>query len=1553
MSEEYAKVNSMIDDSVSDEDIIKKLPKSKGSLAGRVFRGAADKAGSAVATVTGGVGNMGMRIIAGGMAAVQTASVTSIAVVASTVLGLGIASNAGDSFPIQYRDESFPDNDYNCLDEYAEAWKGVFGTINESPLAQQTGVVIKRLREINEWSKAYVGQSIPNELVCDTEDCPYYGHTGCTDPDHKVKQQDYGLKGYYDLGGKIDLANVMRIHDFFAEYGLTDVQIAAICGIATIESRIDFTSLEGYNLSGDRYNLDPSVKTDEYGFKPWAEGIDSPIQTPTCMHEIIANTYDGPDQPIDYAAYSAEYPSIHKLGIGLVGFTDGPGFYNNTFLRNYADELNDRVTLIQRLVEGSRGWREELRQRAADIYHVIFGADGDDKRGNANDYIEKVDENTFLFFKDHPECLQELDNWDERTVDGELKSSAWLYEDAYNKYQEAERALVAAVNDYQATADEYETKLNQLKNGPWMYHTVSTSNDSGGGVLEDVTFEKHSLPDENGNGGDIDKITTNNNEDSEYLSILKLHKLYECGPSEQFEPFVEYENTYTGESKNDIDVVYAEANPIWQEDPKNPNITQNISITCQHGTGPGNPYNPTIGGGMMQTPPIEPGPYASPWEWQAYYAQLQAYNQWLIQWQNEQQYRQEQIDAEAAQIAAGQMPTAPVPPTVPSIPRPGSYPRREDYGYSPYYGWSYGNEAAYQQALNEYTTAAAVWSQYDQAMRIYNIKLSQYQQDMAYMNANGGLDFFTGTNPAAEAEHARIFALKAELDALAPQVKQKFDFMQQKKAEYDETLEDFNKWSKAFAHDIVRFYNALQDFYTASEFDMETRIRDAAYTNTSIFDETSFYTKAAYEYKFNELISGESVDFRALFGELGAGDEEESDDDENPKPTPQQLKLYYELWQNYAKYATNLPQNGKYINWWVPEVQLLYFVGGSYDAEKDQGLKIRDEYKNQSCGQCSSGLPERDTTGKYYYDWMSSWKGDDYTGRDITTATKNFFYDMVSGGFDDGTLTLRTEYAYAYYYMFQYGSPYQKAINYAGAGGEASRIMEEMIAEGRWQTNTSNTLSDTAMPHNDKWKEYQTADVTRQWEIDTSTSMSTSILSILGSNQNHSRVNLLTDIWNGCKYINVIENSTAANSAMYLVDNPLIYKDKNDKFYKMKYADYDAVENQPVSNLYKVVFNTINERLKTKGKQAMSGEPSDGFNFVKTCVLWSGMDAEFENINSIEDLHEYLKEATSSVWQDESEYQTDEDDEKAIGRGNSRIWEQRKLGPYYDENGNVYYRYKWYLVPRVLGERNVDTDLKWYDDMRNDDAERGFGEPDEDLDKWDVHNVDEHDTNNTPSIAKGEDVDGYKRKLNENKRTVDWMRIDWECWDKQCEICGGKGGHGDTNLLCAGDLLVSDDKVCLWLGEDKVQSMFPLEKNSDEKLVYAGGDEATRLKSMDDETGFEWSKPCADYINHDTPCPTHGSLNDLPKEAKKEDPESCNPYNPEGKWTVYRLITSNYTDEYRNAGIVFDITRDGEWELWYKYKYKGMSPKSDTRAYLDQVRKEIDAVINTDYPRDL
>lgn len=1561
MDDEFAKVNSMLDDDAPEEETgSSNKSASKKSWTQKLK----NKANSTASKAATGAVNVGTRAVAGGLAAVQSLSATSFATILSIILGLGTAG-AGEDFNTAYRDDYDPTNPYECLDEYSEAYKGVFGTINTSPLAEQNEIVVKRLKEINEWSKAYVGQSIPDRLVCTDSNCPYYGHEGCTDPDHGVEKVDDGTYSYYDSDAKIDLANVKRIHSFFSAYGLTDVQIAAICGVMTMESRVDFTSIEGYNIQGDRYNLDPSVATDEYAFKPWAEGIGgSPIQTPTCIHEISSNTYSGPDEPIDYAAYSSEYPSIYKLGIGTVGFTDGPGFYNNTFLRNYADKLNDRVTLIQKLVEGSRGWREELRQRAADLFHVAYGAEGDDKRGTATAYEEKLELDTLLLMTEAE--LSDLieakhgDNWGDRYVDGELKSSGWLYKDAYEKYKAAEEALDQAVKTYEQKVQEYMDLLGQLQGSTWNYHSVSvgTSGDSDGAPLQDITFEKHKPE-------DLDKLTTsfssegssNPNISASYVDIFEPENLKECEKSEEEEDFIEYRTNESlpgggvrdmGDEANNIDVVYRQAHPIWVQTSKPPHKTVSpsgasgsitVTQTAFPSGGEGLPEDINLGAGISPTMP-DPNDYiidtltGPMFNTAAYRAALDAYYTQLAA----QAAYQAQWEADNDAILSGQLPTPPTQPTPPV---------REDFriGYDEYGNPIYDNEAY-----------LAAYQAYQKAMEAYNMMMNQYLADLDYFNnVMGGQ--FPASAAAIAAERAQIDALIAQLQQKAQEVQDAFDDMMEKKEEFFETLDDFNKWSKNHAHDVLRFYNALQDYYNATRFDMESKIRDATYSNTTIFGDIGFYTEAAYEYEFNLSINDEKIKFRDVFDEFRSGDPSDPPpaDNEDPKPTVQELKLYYELWQNYAKYATNLPQNGKYINWWTPEVQLLFFVGGSYNAEEDKGIAVREEYRNVSCGQCQGlNVPERDTVGKYYYDWMSTWKGENYTARDITTATKNFFYDMVSGGFDDGTLEIRTEYAYAYYYMFQYDSPYQQAINYASAGGEASKIMDEMIAEGRWQTNTSNTLSDTAMPHNDKWKTYQPTEITRQWEIDTSTAMSTSMLATLGSKQSHSRVNLLTDVWNACKYINVIDNETIGNSAMYLVDNPLIYGDKNNEFYIMKYGKNPDPEPEAISPLAHVVFDVINKRLAENGKTAMTGEMSDGFNFVKTCVLWSGMDVEFENINNVDDLKEYLEEATSSVWQDEEDYQTDPDSEKAIGRGNSKIWEQRKLGPYYDTSGNVYYRYQWVLVPRVLSDGNSSsTDLKWYDDMRNDpDAERSFGDVDEDLDKWDVHNVDEHDTNNTPSIAKGEDVDGYKRKLNENERNADWIRVDWECWDKSCEECGGVGGHGDTKLLCPGDIIIKDDKIYLWLGEDAVQNMFPLEKNSTEKLVIAGGDEATKLKTMD-ESGFEWSKPCNDYVNHDTPCPTHGNLRNLPKTPEKHDDDSCNPYNPDGKWTVYRLVTPNYTDAYRSAGVIFNPNDDIDYEAWFKYKYKGMGYSADSKTYLERIRMELGEQINTEYPRDL
>ncbi len=193
--------------------------------------------------------------------------------------------------------------------------------------------------------------------------------------------------------------------------------------------------------------------------------------------------------------------------------------------------------------------------------------------------------------------------------------------------------------------------------------------------------------------------------------------------------------------------------------------------------------------------------------------------------------------------------------------------------------------------------------------------------------------------------------------------------------------------------------------------------------------------------------------------------------------------------------------------------------------------------------------------------------------------------------------------------------------------------------------------------------------------------------------------------------------------------------------------------------------------------------------------------------------------------------------------------------------------------------------------------------------------------------------------------------------DGQMEKCHGKGGHGNFDLLVPGDIIIHDGNVWLWLGEETVQNMYPLQKDKDPALVIAAGDEPTKLKSIDD-ISFEWSKPCESYINHETPCPDHGALSTLPKtpETKDErlakDPKPCEPYDPEGKWTVYRLITPNYTDAYRSAGVIFNPADDIDYETWFKYKYRGMDQYAYDEQYLQEIREKLGQVISTDYPRD-
>lgn len=1575
-NDDIAKVNSMLDDDGADtaaenDDILGNVAKasanSKGSLATRIFNMGTNSASKAIGTVASGAANTGSRIIAGGLAAVQTASATSLVTI--LMMLLGISGVSGNGYSEAVLDDYIPDDDYSCLDEYSKAYKGVFGTIGESPLADQNSIVVKRLKEINEWSKTFVGQSVPDRLVCDEKSCEFYGREGCRDGDHKVKKVKDASYTWMDTGAQIDLANVRRIHDFFSAYGLTDVQIAAICGVMTIESRIDFTSVEGYNIQGDRYGLDPSqtvtvskTETNEageeetkeytYGFKPYAEGLEgSPIQTATCIHELTSSPYDGDDKPIDYGAYSSKYPSINKLGIGTIGFTDGPGFYNNTFLRNYADFLNDKVNTIQNLVEGSRGWREALRKRAADAYHIAYGAEGEDKRGTATNYVEKVDESTLL----DPSITADYELWDER----EGKSSGWLYKENFKDINDLLKKYIQAMEQYQQAYEEYMEILNELQNTSWHSHEVIIEEDPEGVDLQDMSEELEKLK----KSGGKELVTTDFQDEydperyptDQYMSIEEIEKLKKCDKSDKEEDWIEFtKEDESVESRNAYDIVYPQIS-IPEDPPPATEKTKKVTKICKGSK------TPTGGTGLpdsqfTQTEPqmwmYQNGPSPYDIDYAAYQEALNAYYA-----------AKNQFEADKIAVGDGNMPTAPTPPTPPD------------------------NDPTHYSSYDSYYAA---WNNYHREYNRYYEAWQQYKSDFDYCKDNSEAVF--GSSSHDEEECKKIDELMKKLDEAKEKLGKAKEEMEKAKEEMKEKAEAANKWAKVHAHDVVRYYNALQDYYTALSIDMEGKVRDGTFIKTFLFDDTAIFSKTGYDYEFQPLIDpdGDPVKFRDVFEDLKSGEDEEEEssgegeeDEEKEKQEIKKLKMYYELWQNYAKYATNLPANGKYINWWTPEVQLLFMVGGSYDVEKEQGLKIRKEYREDvSCGTCGSGIPEYDTdTSKFYYDWMSTWKGENYTGRDLTTATKNFYLDIVSGGIDDGTLKTRTEYAYAYYYMFQYDSPYQQAIDYASVGGEASKIMDEMIAEGRWQTNTSNTLSDTAMPHNDKWKEYQknlgeNNEIIRQWDIDTSTTLSRSMLATLSDKQSHSKVNLLTDIWNGCRYINVIDNTTPADAALYLADNPLIY-DKGSKFYKMKYGEDADIE--PISDLTKTVYDVINMRLSDNGKDKMEGEnivDDTGFNYIKTCILWSGMDIEFENIHDVDELKEYLEEATSSVWQTDhnEDYQKDYDEgEFKTGRGNSKIWEQQRLGPFYDENGELYYKYRWELVPRTLSEEeeNEDTKLKWYDDMREDAANNPFGNSEEDYDKYQSHKVYEHETANQPNTEPNEEGDnitydkkGYERKLNEdNNRTADWVRVDWECWDDECEECGGKGGHGDFDLLAQGDIIISPDgQVYMWLGEKAVTNMFPLEtqpsgegedgtdsgkeaKDFKDRLVLIGGSESTKLKSIND-ISFEWSKPCESYENHE--CKEHNAWENLPKEPKSsdDDPDSCIPYNPEGKWNVYRLITPNYTDTYRSAAIIKSRFDTSEWETWYKYKYKGMSTYADSRRYLEEVRKEIDQMYN-------
>ena len=1402
--------------------------------------GGVKNAFSSIGRAVSGAGN---RIIAGGMALVQSASVTGIVATSAAGFGLGslgLAGIASSSSDVSYgvKDDSIDNSNLQCVDEYFDTYKAVFGSLQTDPLAEKNYKVVNALRDINEWSKEFVGQDTKAELVCMDPTCSYYLKTAC--PYHSNIEK--GSKpDNLSAGGRIDLANVRRIYDFLSAYGLTDVQIAAICGVATLETRIDFTSVEGYNIQGDRYNLNPAATTDEYAWKAWAEGITdgSPITTPTCIHQLAANVYTGSDNAIDYAAYSEEYPAIYKLGIGLYGFTDGPGLYNNTFLRNYADYLNNKVTAIQNYVEGARGWQEDLRKRAADMYDIAYGADDNDrngvKRGRGDLYTVKVAQALL-----HPESQPK----------GE-ESTGETYKEWWYAYGSIKDELKEAVEAYNKAVAAYEA-VAPVEDGT--YHTVTATpvtDDKGGTVgYYDIVFDNYEYE-------DFAKCMTGIGETSKHTEIPKPEQI-RAGGGGALDGYIQYEDNATGVDHNHTNVSYYIPMPTWTAVSKGTlNTFAVTSCSC--------PAKPT-------PPEKERTTYCG----------------------------KKHKDANGKEISC-----------------PGHKEKYKDYNdptylanLAKYNAAKAEHDAKYDACEKANAAAAAVKSCYETMMNIKKRKDNKANTDTSVDPAYGGSGFDADLHT----------------DTIG----------------YDQVCAMLKQRVKDHAHSVVDFYNALADAYSAAELNLENMLQTGALDGENIFY-GDWYTEPTFTYDFfnsADRVSGNTTGEGLKFMDLLKN----ADSDEDM--TPQQLKACYELWQNYAKYATDLPKNGQYINWWTPEVQLLFMVGGSYNAEKGRGIKIADKYRNVDCPICqATGVPEYDTTGEYNYNFMSTWKGDDYTGRNIAAATETFFYKMASGGFDDGTLDERTNYAFAYYYMFQYGSPYQQTISFAGSQNEASRILDEMIAEGRWQTNGSNTLSDTAMPHNDRWKEYQTRSTWRQWEMDTSSSMSQTMLNILGVNQNKSKVNLLGSVWNGCKYTNFVNNSTIGYSTMYLVDDPLIYlsdeEKKNNQFYMMKYGGSDV---EPVNDLYKTVHDVISKRLQDNGYSALGSIKNDtsGFTFVKTAILWSGLDKEFEKLDNLNDLKAYLNEATFSLHNESAGNYGKSESAQQDGRGNTMIWEQRRLGPYYD--GGPQYRYQWVLVPRVLNNKTNNSNSNHeggYDDIRDiEGEENGRGNTKEDYDDYINHQVEEHQTTNMPNSNEGYNVNGYNRPTSDNNQIADWVRVDWECWDKDCTICNGKGGHGDFSSLMQGDLIIKDDKVYVWLGEQTVQKMYPLDAQSDEenRLVMAGGDDPTKLKSAAD-AGFEWSAPCSSYHNHTTGCTNPNHITTASPSAP--DASSCLPYNPDGKWTVYRLTLSNYTDTYRNAGVVLNMADEDEYNIWKKFNWRGYENEVVVKPYLNRVRDEL------------
>ena len=657
----------------------------------------------------------------------------------------------------------------------------------------------------------------------------------------------------------------------------------------------------------------------------------------------------------------------------------------------------------------------------------------------------------------------------------------------------------------------------------------------------------------------------------------------------------------------------------------------------------------------------------------------------------------------------------------------------------------------------------------------YNYDANDYISSSNYTTSSKVNNFFSKADTYITSQNSKITTFETT-DAPA------YDTAYHNMLDYIKTVEE----KGAAVKDAAELYNkaskllatARMDFYEADEDMYQATSR---YVEDEIRDgigkpSGTWYSEFAKHYK---LANGSVTNW---------GDYE--------------VKLY-NLWQKYIKpyREGDEPEDGQYLHWYDLDVQLLFMIND-------------DKYKDK------------------FAEWKS---GDERRNHGLDQETRHFRDDIML--VHNGSIGKSTDSAFAFYYLFQYGSPYNLNIKEADKEGAAYKIVESWMEKTHpmyIQGFDSEFSFGTATADEAVWNPYAIQGY-----------YGSTLLEAADDGYNHSKVNKLGELANTCAYVDVMDNSTFAKASLLLLDPN---------------RAMTGVDTSTVSDLYKYVdawiYGTNPDGYKEAGAILEQGHYADPMLWILLAASWSGCDINLMSGRVVKDDSSYFMH-DKQVVEDTSDY------------------------------GYAIYQPSF-----------TTKDLYDYLNTASSQGSDGWNQREEyDMTKPStMHDTTYSDTTDNRKGLKDRDDDA-DAKNPDGTYKYKWAKINVE-WDKPYKVWKKQLRPGDI-IICnkEGGLTGSetDQAFFIWYGEDMINDFFP---NLDYTFTVTDDDGNVTTETMlpDDPAPGNWGdagmKNGPIVAGYKSPWYNKPSLCQLYWVQAKAEAE---------KWDVFRLVHPDNDTTYRNV----------------------------------------------------